>query len=612
MSTQEDPLHPAKAVQVGVDRLSIHDVVRVARDWQNVADLDHEVERRVEESAKWVKDRVDDIERKGREGKKVDAYYGVNTGFGAQAGKSALDSAYLTKVLMRNLIASHSVGVGEYFDEETVRAAMLIRSNTLAQGYSGVRPEIIRKLMVMLNQRVYPAVPSKGSLGASGDLAPLSHLALVMSKVPTAGPEDDDLDLDTTSGEAFVPLDSPEATSGSAKYHVTEHRITGTQTLWRRVSGEEAMVRAGGQVELLAKEGLALNNGATFSGAIAALTLHDARNLLENSELALSMTLEAIRGFRDPFFPEVHDVRRHRGAKDSAANVLRYGRESQLLDRADRYEGGEPKRIPPQDPYSVRCAPQVLGAVRDTLEFVQRIVEAELNAATDNPLIFMDLPRNYKTVSGGNFHGEPVGMALDFLGIAITELGNIAERRIFKLTDYHPKFQLSDEDDQNDEILKDYELPDMLIEEQAELVGLHSGFMLPQYTAAALVSDCKTLAHPDSVDSIPSSANQEDHVSMSLNAARHAREIVDNIESVIAIEFLCAAQALDLREKKWKGKKEFRLGLGTDAAWKRIREVVDYLDQDRVLYPDIRASLQLVRNGELVRLARQATEEESV
>jgi histidine ammonia-lyase len=594
------------AIPVGDHTLSLKDVVRVARERQQVADLSAEIIRRIERSADWVQGKVREIEEKRDKGEKVDPIYGINTGFGANAGKAALPSAYYTRVLARNLLASHTVGVGEFFDEEIVRAAMLIRAHTLAQGYSGVRPLIIQKLVDMLNHRLYPAIPSKGSLGASGDLAPLSHLALVMSKVPTLRPEEKDpFDiplLDATNGEVFVPYHQRESTEDTT-YHVTVNRATGEQTLWQRVSGDEAMTCVGGQVELLAKEGLALNNGATFSAALAALTFYDARNLIENAELALSMTVEAISGFRDPFLPEVHNLRPHPGAKKAAEYVLRYTQNSQLLDPGDR--DTNPQRVPPQDPYSVRCAPQVLGAVRDTLDFVQGILEIELNAATDNPLIFMNLPesRDYKTVSCGNFHGEPLAMAMDFLGIAITELGNIAERRIFLLTElpgHQTGFSFSTPGS-SDEY-------SFLIKQKNGTVGLSSGLMLTQYTAASLVSDCKTLAHPDSVDSIPSSANKEDHVSMSLNAARHAREIVDNIEAVIAIEFLCAAQALDLRLQQRESGVEKGLGVGTQAAYERIREEVKYLDFDRVLYPDMRKIVRLVRGGELVRLARLATQ----
>lgn len=599
---------PDDVVQLG-DTLSLQDVVHVARNYCKVADLSPEIEKRIQKSSEWVERAVNEIELKKKQGKKPKPYYGINTGFGALAGKAALDSEYLTKVLSRNLIASHSVGIGQYFNEETVRAAMLLRANSLAQGHSGVRPLIIQKLIEMLNGRVYPAIPSKGSLGASGDLAPLSHLALVMCRVPLPGPSDKNLKLDETSGEAFVRIENQETYSNlGTVYHVTQDYVTDVQTLWKRIEGREAMAKVGGQIELRAKEGLALNNGATFSAAIAALATYDAHNLIKNAELALAMTLEAIRGFRDSFLPQIHRLRKHPGAEVCAANVLRYTHGSNLLDSGD--ENVDPDRIPPQDPYSVRCAPQVLGTVRDVLRFVQTIIETELNAATDNPFVLVDeLEREYKTVSGGNFHGEPVAMAMDFLGIAVTELGNISERRIFKLTDYHFSGEGEDKDGRKVNREQEFGLPDFLIESGEMPSGLSSGFMIPQYTAAALVSDCKTLAHPDSVDSIPSSANQEDHVSMSLNAARHAREIVENIEAVIAIEFYCAAQALSIREKRFKkDKKEIQLGVGTKAVYSRIRDEVAFLEADRVMYPDIRAIIRLVRGGELVRVAVNALE----
>jgi histidine ammonia-lyase len=245
--------------------------------------------------------------------------------------------------------------------------------------------------------------------------------------------------------------------------------------------------------------------------------------------------------------------------------------------------------MPPQDPYSIRCAPQVLGAVADTLELARRWVEMDINAATDNPLIFLDLERRYKTMSGGNFHGEPIAMAMDFLGIALTDLGNMSDRRMFTLTNYQPA------------------LSGFLIEEPKQTEGLNSGLMMLQATAAALVSDCKALAHPDSIDSIPSSGNQEDHVSMALNAARHAREIVKNVEYILALEFLCAIQAIALQLAK-AGNRDLRLGAGTQAAYQLMRDAgIAMLVQDRVLYPDIRQAIRLVRSGSLVRAAREAS-----
>jgi histidine ammonia-lyase len=601
----------APLVQVGAGRLTIADVMRVARHGQAVMELAPEAQTRVEASLAWVTKTVAEIAKAKSNGEKPSAYYGINTGFGALAGRSALDSVYLTKVLGRNLIASHSVGVGSYFDEEIVRATLLIRAQSLAQGYSGVRPLIINTLVAMLNKRVYPAVPEQGSLGASGDLAPLCHLLLVMCKAPVADSADDvDLKLDSTDGEAFVPCEMNNPTGSlSAElatppyYHLTQSPSTGEQTLWRRVPGAEAMASVGGKIELQAKEALALSNGATVSAAIAALVVQDAQNLLANAELVVAMTLEGIRGFRDPFYPHVHRARGHLGAEHIAAQVLRYVDGSQILDPGDLYTS--PTRIPPQDPYSVRCAPQVLGTIRDTLDLARQWVEMDLNAATDNPLIFLDLERDYKTLSGGNFHGEPIAMAMDFLSIALTELGSISDRRMFNLIDYYPHKTYEDPINQ---VNPQHGLSGFLIDEPKVTEGLNTGLMMLQATAAALVSDCKALAHPDSVDSIPSSANQEDHVSMSLNAARHARQIVQNVENILALEFLCATQAIALQLAK-HGNENLHPGKGTQAAYDCIRAAgVDVLTQDRVLYPEIRKALHLVRSGALVDAARQATE----
>ena len=538
-------------------------------------------------------------------GKQPLAYYGINTGFGALAGRTALDRDYLIKMLSRNLIASHSVGVGPYFDEEVVRAVMLIRAHSLARGLSGVRPLIIRALINMLNEGIYPAVPEQGSLGASGDLAPLAHLILVMCGAPS--PESDrDVPLDPTDGEVFEPCDTVHQREADTYYHITSHHRTGEQIVWQRRSGADAMARVGGKVELQAKEALALSNGSTFSAAMAALAVHDAQRLLDHAELAVAMVLEGIRGFRDPFYPHVHQARGHRAAELTAAHVLRYVHGSELLDPGDLHT--DPQRIPPQDPYSVRCAPQVHGTIADTLDFARRMVEMEISAVTDNPLIFLDLDRDYKTISGGNFHGEPIAMAMDFLGIALTELGNIADRRMFMMTDYYPSKTYADPANQ---VGPQHGLHSFLIDEPKETDGLNAGLMMLQATSASLVSECKTLAHPDSVDSIPSSANQEDHVSMSLNAARHTREIVKNIEHVIGLELLCATQAIALQRAK-RGNETLRLGQGTQAAYDLMRSSgIEMLTQDRVLYPDIRKIIQLMRSGALIEAARQAAPAES-
>jgi len=508
------------------ESLTVEDVVAVARNHCLVR-MAPQVRRKVEASWRWV----EEVARKGEP-----LVYGVNTGLGPLARVRIPPQE--ARTLARNLALSHSVGVGRPLDTEVVRAVMLIRANTLAKGLSGVRIRVIETLIEMLNRGVHPLIPEKGSVGASGDLAPLSHLMLVMSRAP--GGED------SFSGEALYRGE--------------------------RMSGEEAMRKAGlDRLVLGAKEALALNNGATVSAAIAALALADARNLLCNAQIALAMSLEALRGLSAAFQERLHRARRHPGQVAVALNVRRLIEGSQLVDSQDRV----------QDAYSLRCAPQVLGAVHDVLGFVRHTVENEINAATDNPLIFPDLPGPNKALCGGNFHGEPLALAMDFLGIAVTEVGSIAERRIFRLLD--PKL--------NDG------LPPMLVERS----GLHSGFMLAQYTAAALVSDCKTLAHPDSVDSIPTGANQEDHVSMSANAARHAREILWNVERIVGIEMLCAAQALDFRMGEGA-----RPGRGTLAAYRRLRQEVKRLEKDRQLYPDIEKAAQLIHEGEIVRAVEEA------
>jgi histidine ammonia-lyase len=592
-------------VQVGVGSLSIADVVRVARDGEEVSPLSPEVEERVRSSAAWVAKTVEQIAISNSSERTPVAYYGINTGFGALAGRSVLRSAYLTKALGRNLVASHSVGVGPYFPEAVVRSALLIRAQSLAQGYSGVRPLILETLIRMLNARVYPAVPEQGSLGASGDLAPLAHLLLVLCRVPSIHADDVHLSLDATDGEAFVPCAELETTA-RAYHHIDENYTTGERTVYRRVAGAKVMEAIGGKVELQAKEALALINGSTFSCALAALVVCDAENLLAHAELAVAMTLEGIRGFRDPFLPLLHLARGHRNAEQAASRVLRYVDGSQLIDPGDLRTN--PVRVPPQDPYSVRCAPQVLGTVADTLELARRWVEMDINAATDNPLIFLDLERDYKTISGGNFHGEPIALAMDFVGIALVDLANMSERRMFMLNDYYPAKTYADPVNKYEPL---HGLHSFLINAPAQTAGLSSGLMMLQATAAALVSDCKALAHPDSIDSIPSSGNQEDHVSMSLNAARHAREIVTNVEYVLALEFLCAAQAIELQLGK-RGNSRLGLGKGTRAARDEMRAAgIDVLMQDRVLYPDIRKAIRLVRTGSLLRAARVAALEES-
>jgi histidine ammonia-lyase len=309
---------------------------------------------------------------------------------------------------------------------------------------------------------------------------------------------------------------------------------------------------------------------------------------------------DAADQWRD-FFPHIHHARGHDGAGDFARQVLGYIEGSSLLDPGDL--NTNPVCVPPQDPYSIRCSPQVHGTIGDTLDLARRWIEMEINAATDNPLIFLELGRSYKTLSGGNFHGEPIAMAMDFTAIALTELGSMSDRRMFAMNDYYPNKTYADPIARTGPA---HGLNSFLIEEPPGKEGLNTGLMMLQATAAALVSDCKALAHPDSVDSIPSSGNQEDHVSMCLNAARHAREIVRNIEHVVALELICAAQAISLQLGK-SGNSSLHPGIGTSCAYHTLRgSGVAALHQDRVLYPDIRLAVRLLRSGELLRAARRA------
>lgn len=489
------------------EALTIEQVVAVARHGTPVASLDETVQARMWASQQWVEAAV-----KGKT-----TIYGVNTGFGPLATTSIAPDE--TRKLSRNLILSCLAGVGDPIPADWVRAMILIRANSLAKGFSGVRPVVVETLIAMLNRGVTPWVPSKGSLGASGDLAPLSHIAVVLTR-------------DETEDGGF---------SGQAYF--------GGELM----SGAEAMARAGlERVVLEAKEGLALSNGTTFMAAAGALGVHDAEQLLEHAEMAAALSFEALLGITSALHPALHEANGQPGQMQVAANLRGLLEGSQLVDSA-------PQKV--QDAYSLRCTPQVYGPVRDTLAFLRARFTGAINAASDNPLIFAEIEGG-RAISGGNFHGQGPAMWLDFLGIAVAELGDISERRTFRLLD--PALNGG--------------LPSMLVPTS----GLDSGLMIPQYTAAALVSDNKTLSHPDSVDSIPSSANQEDHVSMGANAARHAWEVIANTQRIIAIEMITAAQGIDLRPDG-----PARLGEGTRKGYAMVREVVKFLDHDRETSGDI-------------------------
>lgn len=495
------------SVKIDGQQLTIEEIVAVARHGTKV-ELAESARKAIQTARDWV----DAIVLRG------DPVYGINTGFGIFAERQipSGDSAKLS----RNLILSHAVGTGQALSDEVVRAAILVRANTLAKGYSGVRVEVVETLIALLNCNVTPIIPSQGSLGSSGDLGPLSHLALVITT--------DEKDLDSESGQAKF-----------------ESEI---------LSGKEAMKKAGiKRVILKAKEGLALNNGATFSAAIAALTVFDADNLLRIAEISLGMSLEAVMGCSCAFDERLQKARGHEGQIKVADAIRRLTINSTLIDGYGRV----------QDAYSLRCAPQVQGAAWDTLSFVRKIIETEINAATDNPLLFSP----GVAVSGGNFHGEPVGMVMDYLGIAIAEISSISERRTFRLTDGH----------------LNADLPPMLVD-RLSAAGLNSGLMMPQYTAASLVLENQTLATPDSVHSLPTSAEQEDHNANSMTAARHTREIIANTAHVLAIELFTAARALDLRLRQ---NPDVALGEGTARAYKIIRDVVAYQAGDAWWGPEI-------------------------
>jgi histidine ammonia-lyase len=452
--------------------------------------------------------------------------YGINTGFGTLS-EVRIDKKDLRE-LQRNLILSHAAGVGTPMSLPEARALLLLRCNVLAKGYSGIRLETLKLALDMLNKDVVPVVPERGSVGASGDLAPLAHLALVF----------------IGEGEAFFQ--------------------------GQRMPARSALERAGLQpVVLEAKEGLALVNGTQAMCAVGTLLQLRAEMLSQVADIAGSMTLEGLLGSHKPFIPEIHDVRPHEGQKAVAAHLRR------LLAGSDLVET-HVNCSKVQDPYSLRCMPQVHGAAREGLSFARRILEVEVNSATDNPLVFVDTGR---IVSGGNFHGQPISLAMDVTAMALTQLSSISERRVEQLV--NPALS---------------NLPPFL----AKNSGLNSGFMIAQVTSAALVAESRVLCHPASVDSIPSSAGREDHVSMGMTAALKGRQVADFTRTCLAIELLVASQALDFRLP-------VRAGRGPRAAHDLVRSRVPTMEKDRELHRDIEAVCQLIDSGELMRAVRAAT-----
>ena len=603
----------SKQVLLDGNTLTIDAVVAVARGYAKVK-LAKKAKQVIRKAADYVQELVDT----------GSVVYGVTTGFGPFANTVIPDNK--ARELQQSLIISHAAGVGEPFPKEVVRAIMLLRANTLAKGYSGIRLKTLETLIALLNKGVHPVIPSKGSVGASGDLAPLAHMALALI------------------GE------------GEAEYK------------GEIISGAEALRRVKvSPITLDRKEGIALINGTQVMTALAALAVFDTQKLVESAEVAAALSIEALEGVQDAFDARIHKTRPHSGQAKTAKNlrtllrgsslVLTSHQRGQAVTRArqrlqkeiethpesdhhalitllqkvaqevlelDKQLAVEPgasakslqsqrstliaslkgvglsdsafkaayeaaqQSLRVQDAYSIRCTPQVLGAVRDSITYVTEVVTTEINSATDNPLVF---PDEKLFLSGGNFHGQPIAIAMDLLAIAVTSIGTIAERRVARLIDH----KLSEG------------LPLFLLQPPSENRGVHYGLGLAQITAAALAAECQTLAAPASVTTIPTSANQEDHVSMGTIAARQAREVVNNVEHIIACELLCATQGVDIRALT----KQVSLGQGTAVAYKAVRKVAprstevssverDRLTHDILVHRDIRALWRLVHSGRLL------------
>ncbi|MBK6434341.1 histidine ammonia-lyase [Candidatus Amarolinea dominans] len=477
--------------------------------------------------------------------------YGITTGFGAF--KNIFISPEQTTQLQRNILMSHAVGVGAPFPTNVVRAMMLIRANTLALGHSGVRPQVIEFLLRLLERGVHPVVPRQGSLGASGDLAPLAHVSLVLIGL----------------GEAEVQGEILPGAAALARVDLAP-------------------------LTLQAKEGLALTNGTGLMAALGCLAVAEAENAARVADIAGCLSLEALHGTTRAFDARIHAARPHPRQVECAARLRELltgseftrdrpgvlGEDRQPAPSADFVPPHRHTPVDPQDAYTLRCIPQVHGACEDAIKYARWVVEIELNSATDNPLIFVDEASGaVDVISGGNFHGEPLAIAFDYLGLALTELGNMSERRLSRLLDA----------DSNGHVLPPFLTADG---------GLNSGFMLVQYTAAALCSENKALVHPASADTIPTSANVEDHVSNGPIAGRQARRILRNLETILAMELLAASQGIDFRRQVLGP--DTRLGQGTAPVYELVRTQVPFVTTDVVMYPLIETARQLVISGAVV------------
>jgi len=492
-------------LDIGENRLGFEDVWQVAVERRPVRVPDRSMEK-LGSSRRFLEGEI----RSGR------IMYGVNTGFGRFAEIPIPENRI--RELQKNLVLSHAAGVGPFFDDDVVRAILLLKAKSLSLGYSGVRPEIVRILVDMLNADILPRIPSKGSVGASGDLAPLAHMALVLLGL----------------GQAHVD--------------------------GKTISGKQALRRLGiPVVRLEAKEGLSLLNGTQAMAAMGSLAFVRARNLFDSADVAAALSVEAMSGSEVPFDDRIQRARGQKGQIVVAQNIRRMLAHSEILTEKPI------KRV--QEPYCLRCIPQVHGAGQDVLDFVAGILEREINGATDNPLVFAE---DGDILSGGNFHGEPLALAMDALGMALTSLAGISERRIAALMDSNISG-----------------LPGFLSKRQ----GLHSGFMIAQVTAASLVSENRVLAHPASVDSIPTSANQEDYVSMGMTAAHKAVRILENTQTVLAIELLAACQGVELRAP-------LEPSPILSPVIRAFRRRVPPLLRDRILSEDISEAVSFIRSCE--------------
>lgn len=485
--------------------LSLKDFMKVAREYVEV-ELDENAFEKIKSSRMLVEKYVNE--------EKI--VYGITTGFGKFS--DVFIEKEEAKKLQENLIMSHSCGVGNPLSEEEVRGVMLLRANALSKGYSGIRLEIIEFLIEMINKRVHPIIPEKGSLGASGDLAPLSHMVLVM----------------LGKGEAIYK--------------------------GNRLNGIEALKQAGlSPITLTSKEGLALINGTQVMTAIGGIVAYDALHLSLIADVVASLTVEALNGIVDAYDERIHIARGQIGQIEVAKRLRLLLKNSKMISHQ-----GE---LRVQDAYTLRCIPQIHGASKDSINYIIEKIEIEMNAATDNPLIF---PETEDVFSGGNFHGQPMALVFDFLAIALSEYANVSERRLERLV--NPALNNG--------------LPAFLVKDG----GLNSGFMIVQYSAASLVSENKILAHPASVDSIPSSANQEDHVSMGTIGARKARDVLFNAQNVLGMELMAACQGIDLRNNKM-------LGIGTELLYNEVRKTTSVIEKDMVMYEEINTFVEFIKSS---------------